>query len=611
MKKQKTKQVLVSLLGICMCKLTFAGCYPLIPAYFAAGCLEGPGRMLLAVMMFLGMAVFLPITVMVKYAMAILVTMVIIRLAEWANKGCFTWVGAMAAGVSTAALSIFGGLMDLKNQTPVLIAILEGAFIFGATMIISRLLHMFMEWRLEEEEEDRKEGDREERLKNYAQSFQGLSDVFLKMNMERANFSPEEMGQIHNEITTKLCASCDSCAVCWDTPNSPMYEYLSQLIESVCQAGRADRDAELKMKKYCPYTGSMVEESIRVFERVRLNLSWYNRLLENREVIAEQLDAMAYIMEDCARPDKDISGEKRGVLTELRYRARERGIQVEGGKIYEKADGRWRLKFSAKAKNACVPVKEMTKAVVSALPRPMMPHKDIKAIIGKEETVLVYEEDTIYQSIQGVARLVKDDAVISGDNFSFLERDNGQVILSLSDGMGSGSRACKESEMVIELMEKFLEAGFGVETAIRMMNSAMVIKGEDDLFSTVDISMLDLYTGNCDIYKIGASATFIRHKEEVECLVSTSLPAGVYHRLEIEHMKKQLGDGDFLVMVTDGVLEYLHVPHPEETMQEIIESIQTNNPNTLAKKVLERVLLFTGGKVADDMTVLVSAVWEK
>ena len=37
-------------------------------------------------------------------------------------------------------------------------------------------------------------------------------------------------------------------------------------------------------------------------------------------------------------------------------------------------------------------------------------------------------------------------------------------------------------------------------------------------------------------------------------------------------------------------------------MQEIIESIQTNNPGILAKKIMERVMLFTGGKAKDDMT---------
>ena len=73
----------------------------------------------------------------------------------------------------------------------------------------------------------------------------------------------------------------------------------------------------------------------------------------------------------------------------------------------------------------------------------------------------------------------------------------------------------------------------------------------------------------------------------------------------------KLMGGDFVVMVTDGVLEYLHVKKPEDTMQEIIESIQTNNPGILAKKIMERVMLFTGGKAKDDMTVLAACIWEK
>ena len=46
-------------------------------------------------------------------------------------------------------------------------------------------------------------------------------------------------------------------------------------------------------------------------------------------------------------------------------------------------------------------------------------------------------------------------------------------------------------------------------------------------------------------------------------------------------------------------------------MQEIIEGIQTNNPGILAKRIMERVMLFTGGKAADDMTVLTTCIWEK
>lgn len=80
--------------------------------------------------------------------------------------------------------------------------------------------------------------------------------------------------------------------------------------------------------------------------------------------------------------------------------------------------------------------------------------------------------------------------------------------------------------------------------------------------------------------------------------------------MEIEQATKKLKDGDFLVMITDGVLEYLHTDRPEETMEEIISGIKTNHPGLLAKKILERVMIYTGGAVPDDMTVLAAAIWE-
>lgn len=611
MNKLKTKRAVVCLIGIAACKVGFAGCFPLIPAYFAAAYLENGGRFLLCTSMFLGMAFILPLTVMSKYVMAILVTMITIRLAEWANKGCFTWIAALGAACSTTILSIYGGMLNMKDTVSPVLGILEGVFVFAATMVISRLIHAFMEFSMAVKETPVVKERTDERLLNYAKSFQGLSDVFERMNVEHNTFSTEEIGRMQNEITGKLCISCEQCALCWERADSPMYEYMSAFLHSIRKAGKADRDLEIKMQEYCPHVQEMAAEAIRVFEKAKLNMAWYNRLVENREVIAGQLDAMAYIMEDCAKTGEDISESAKEELQDLKFYAKERGIRIMRQSLWEKEDGRWQLVLDVMVRDHCTTTKELTKAVVRALHRKMIPQKDTKILIGRGVNHYIYDEEPIYQGIYGVARMVKDGAAVSGDNFSFLEPASGRLVVCLSDGMGSGSLACKESELVIELVEKFLEAGFDVETAVRVMNSAMVMKGNDDLFSTIDISEINLYDGTCTFYKIGASTTFIKKKDGVDCFISTNLPVGVVNKLEIEQTQRQLTNGDFLVMVSDGVLEYLHVPHPEETMQEIIESIQTNNATILAKKILERVLLFTGGQAADDMTVLTTAIWEK
>ena len=149
-------------------------------------------------------------------------------------------------------------------------------------------------------------------------------------------------------------------------------------------------------------------------------------------------------------------------------------------------------------------MKELTKVVALALELPMKPHKDTRTFVGKETSEIIYEEEPAYHAVQGVARLVKDGAAVSGDNFSFLEKEDGELVLSLSDGMGFGVSACKESELVIDLLERFVEAGFTKDTAIKMLNSAMVIHGEDDQYSTVDISAVNLYTGETSFYRVAS-----------------------------------------------------------------------------------------------------------
>ncbi len=608
MKKTGVRQMILGALGGVMCSVNIMGCYPLVPAYFAALYLENVSGFLLMGCMYIGMLFGMPLTAGIKYAVVLPVIIAAVRVTVWANDGCPAFLAGIMAAVSTVILSFGGSLLEWRDQPGMAAVFLEGAFVFGAVVLLNRLLHTALEWKPQPPEEvTHVEHGNGEKLKNYAESFQGLSRIFQSMSTGQGRYAADELGQVQNELTGKLCTSCDSCAVCWERDNAPLYGVLSQMLTSIWHAGIPGRDAEEKLEKYCKRSRDMVEEAVHVFERVSLNRAWYNRLLENRQVIAEQLDAMAYIMQDCAREERVLDGERRHVLSEIRYRAKESGIAVGDMHLVETVDGYLKLEATLRSRaGGCVSAKSFLAAVSHALGKKMRMAPDARTFISKEPCAFLLYEDTGYRNVQGIARMKKDGAQISGDNFSFLELERGELLMGLSDGMGSGSTACRESEMVLDLVERFLEAGFSVETAVRMMNSAMVMKGEDDLYSTVDLCRINLYSGKARLYKIGAAATFIKRADSVECIASGSLPVGANARQDV-----QLAEGDFVVMVTDGVLEYLHVPKPEETMQEVIESIRTNNPGILAKRIMERVMLFTGGRVQDDMTVLAACIWEK
>lgn len=613
MKKNGIRQMSLSLLSGLVCSVHIMECYPLVPAYFAALYMAGVKVGWILAATYLGMLFFMPFTAMVKYAVILLVTIGIVKLVEWATDSCPAYLVGMLTALTTMIVSFCGNLFELRNQPLWQAVLLEGMFVLGAVVLLHRMIHIVLEWRLEPRSESLPEvlPNRDERLRGYAESFEGLSKVFFHMSQQKEGYSQEEYSKMQNELTGKLCLNCDACAVCWEQANTPIYEVLPRLIHEIMEKGRVTKEQQEQLAKYCKRSKDMVAEAVQVFERVALNRAWYNRLLENRQTIAEQLDAMAYIMQDCAKEETLLDTKERGKLSDIRYHAKAGGILIEQLHLYESVDGHYKLTVQMRSKSGCVSVKTFLHLISRVLGRRMRGQGETKSFVSKEPAEFVFLEDTKFRSVQGIERRKKDGAYVSGDNFSILELENGNFLMGLSDGMGSGSTACKESELVLDLVERFLEAGFSMETAIRMMNSAMVLKGEADLFSTVDLCNIDLYNGKAAFFKIGAAASFLKRDGEVSCFSSRSLPVGVGNNPEIDQVEMDLKNGDFVVMVTDGVLEYLHVPKPEETMQEIIESIDCRHPGVLVKKIMERVLLFTGGKVQDDMTILATCVWEK
>lgn len=97
----------------------------------------------------------------------------------------------------------------------------------------------------------------------------------------------------------------------------------------------------------------------------------------------------------------------------------------------------------------------------------------------------------------------------------------------LSDGTGAGEDASRGSGRVLDLMEKMLEAGFDTEESVNMLNSALYAQNEEEDHPTVDICSLDLYSGECEICKVGGAATFLKESGRTECIGGESLPLGI------------------------------------------------------------------------------------
>ncbi len=336
----------------------------------------------------------------------------------------------------------------------------------------------------------------------------------------------------------------------------------------------------------------------------KLDLLWNTRLKENRAAVAVQLNEMAQIMTDTVEHVWDTRTDE-SLELHLKKKLRAMGLSVHGVLVYCQENKRQEVYLTVNTRRRrCVAVKEVAAALSGLMKKSMMPAKDSRAFVGSERMTIQFVERTNFQVLYGIEKAVKGREQISGDNFSLYHCREGQFIAALSDGMGSGVEAYKESELVVDLLEQFLEAGFTKETAVRMINSALMVRADGQVFSTIDISSLDLYTGVCEFLKVGASTTFIRRENWVETISSTSLPAGVFHKLEPDTVSKKLYDGDMVIMVTDGVMDSLPATHQEALMKDIIMEHDTGNPGELAAYILGRVCQYQDREPADDMTVL-------
>ena len=86
---------------------------------------------------------------------------------------------------------------------------------------------------------------------------------------------------------------------------------------------------------------------------------------------------------------------------------------------------------------------------------------------------------------------------------------------------------------------------------------------------------------------------------------------GILGQADYECSRKKLRSGDFLIMVSDGIMEAFLPEQAEELIKEIILEEHTDNAGEMAKNLLQRVLKYQSNKAADDMTVLVGGLWRR
>lgn len=445
-----------------------------------------------------------------------------------------------------------------------------------------------------------------------ADSLGHLSDTFLKLTDYRMTFTKEENEDMFRYVTEKVCADCERREKCLGEEYFQTYQRMQEIFCTVEDYG-AELNVELKRKlqKQCLLAPRFLRESLETYENAKQRLLWDNKLVQNREGYASQLENFARTIRDTTRELDAGIFEDEHLEKKIKNHLRKSGVRMLSSVFYITPQGKYEIHLTIKAsKGYMIPVKELAAEVGNLVGRVMMPEQGERPIVGDEYCTITCVEGAKFHTLQGIAKIGKDCDKISGDTFLMTDLPGGKKGVALSDGMGSGVEAFQESSMVVELLEELLNAGFPVRTAVELMNTALVIGREEVRFSTIDVSLFDLYTGTCEIVKAGASTTYIKRGKEVEKVQSVTLPIGVIQDIEIDVTTRELESGDFVVMVTDGVIDALPPGRQDKLMEEFIANIDMQNPKEIAHHILGQVLECSDETPVDDMTVLVIGIWK-
>ena len=452
-----------------------------------------------------------------------------------------------------------------------------------------------------------------EKVERYAASFRKLADSFYGLPYRKDYLSSGQVDGIIRETCEEVCSHCYQRDICWGSQYQEMYRRSERLIRSMEENDpEGMQETRSDWMSICSRFSGYSEALGNAYIRARQKLIWDNRMIESRLAVAQQLQEMSKIMDMVAEDLYDISLADSQLMTELQRLFRKKHIVVKQVWVMDKVEGRRQIFLTMRARSGqCISVNEVAQLLSQEFGTPMAAAGGGRRIVNGEYHTVHFIEDVTYQILYGAARLTREEEKVSGDNYVCRQEEGGRFVMCLSDGMGSGMEACKESETVVELLEQFMESGFSQETAAKMVNSALVLKGREGMFSTVDICAVDLYTGICNFLKAGAASTFIKRDHWVESITSESLAAGLVQQIDFETASRKLYHGDYLIMMTDGVLDALPAQKEEETMKEIIMDVHEDSPKDFGRGILERVLGYSDYRARDDMTVLVAGVWKK
>lgn len=361
----------------------------------------------------------------------------------------------------------------------------------------------------------------------------------------------------------------------------------------------------------------MIKAINSAYRMSKLNFVWKKKMEESKKTVSSQLEGVSQAISHLADEMKEDIEQEDPFATqkqEIQALLKEKDINIEQIKIKQTNTDKYFIEVYTKLCDEIdgtkCDIKKISKILTKVLKdKFLIQNQECGLRENKPQCKFTYMSDDKYKLQVGVASATKADSPVSGDSHIETKLEDGKYLVAISDGMGSGPEAMKSSKIAIKMLERLLKAGFEKEVSMQLINSTLAATSKEDMYATLDIQILDLFSGNMEFMKNGACPTFLKRNGEVQLLKSITLPAGVLDRDDLIVYDYDLQEGDIVVMCSDGIIEanseYLN---KELWVKYLLEDISSDDAQQIANIILEEAIDSDYGRQKDDMTVLVSRI---
>lgn len=339
----------------------------------------------------------------------------------------------------------------------------------------------------------------------------------------------------------------------------------------------------------------------------KMNFIWKQKVIQNRKNVSNELNGVSKVITTIAKDiNKKFDNKYDDLESEIRSTLKTKNIKIKNIKIKKEKNNKYNI--SIYLNDIQQDNKNNIEKILSEILKQEIKYEKTEEM-DKKNTLQKYSTKDKYMMQIGMAKLTKNNSEISGDSYIKTKLEDGKYLIAISDGMGSGKEAKNSSEIAIKMLERLLKEGFDKEASINLINSTINLNTNEELYSTLDITILDLFEGNIECIKNAACPTYIKSEKEVSEINAIGLPAGILENIDFVVYEKDVKENDIIIMCSDGVLD--SKKDNSNWLKETLENMETTEVQKIADILISEAKDNSMGIAKDDMLVLVLRIVKK